>query len=51
MMSTSDVVGSNDEPSLYNGYCSGVQRRCNEIVKSNVCELFFALMHPVFDRF
>ena len=45
MMSTSDVVGSNDEPS-YSGSCATVQRKCNELVKSNFCELFFALMRP-----
>ena len=42
MMSSSDVVGSGslDEPT----YCSEFQRRCAMVVKSNSCDLLFALM-------
>lgn len=42
MMSSSEVVGSGslDEST----YCSGFRKRCAMVVKSNSCELFFALM-------
>lgn len=42
MMSSSEVVGSGslDEST----HCSGFRKRCAMVVKSNSCELFFALM-------
>ncbi|CAK9043477.1 Sodium channel protein type 11 subunit alpha (NaN) (Sensory neuron sodium channel 2) (Sodium channel protein type XI subunit alpha) (Voltage-gated sodium channel subunit alpha Nav1.9) [Durusdinium trenchii] len=43
MMSSSDVVGGSDEFQA-NGVWSRCQQRVAYVVKSNLCELFFALM-------